>query len=319
MTVVVDGEESECIGNPDQCRFSYHYGWYHTPRVEGLLPAAVEEGTIITVRGRFHKKPFEFEVLRAPNAEIPLASVKVANRPGEQQKPENEPFGQSGTRCALFDQTIEEPFGVSEVNGEEVNWFKCQVNGPRDAGRYNLSVALLGDGTQDRQMTMGEAQVRSDLYTVDHLGVSFMLHHVAKVSSVSPSTSGVMGGNRITITGSGFSIDKSVVKVIVAGSPCLVDLATRSRIECVLPPRDSTIAYKRTNFSQGSLQPGTRGVRRSIWYNHGTVSIDDVRMATVHYSSQWMRCASEGSTCNCPFGTVRYGASGCNFALNRFV
>eukprot|EP00001_Collodictyon_triciliatum_P176792 31513_6 len=31
-----------------------------------------------------------------------------------------------------------------------------------------------------------------------------------------------------------------------------------------------------------------------------------------------MRCASEGGTCNCPFGTVRYGASGCNFALNRF-
>jgi hypothetical protein len=319
VTVVVDGDESECIGRPDQCGFSYHYGWYHTPRVDGLLPAAVEEGTIITVRGRFHANPFAFEVLRAPNAEIPLASVKVANRAGEQQKPENEPFGQSGTRCALFDQTIEEPFGVSEVNGQEVKWFKCQVNGPRDAGRYNLSVALLGDGTKDWQMRMGEAQVRNNLYTVDHQGLSFMLHHVAKVSRVAPSTSGVMGGNRITITGSGFSIDKSAVKVIVAGSPCLVDLATRSRIECVLAPRDSTIAFKRTNFSQGSLHPGTRGVRRSIWYNRGTVSIDDVRSASVHYSSQWMRCASEGSTCNCPFGTVRYGASGCNFALNRYV
>ena len=63
--------------------------------------------------GRFHKAPFEFEELRAPANEVSLASVKVANRPGEGQSPENEPFGKSGTRCALFDAEIEEPYGVT--------------------------------------------------------------------------------------------------------------------------------------------------------------------------------------------------------------
>ena len=98
---------------------------------------AVEEGTILTVDGRFHSTPFGFDELRAPSMEIPLASVKIANRAAEAQRPENEPFGQSGTRCALFDQDIEEPYGVGETynNGQEVRLFRCQVNGPREAGR----------------------------------------------------------------------------------------------------------------------------------------------------------------------------------------
>ena len=90
------------------------------------------------------------------NKRLSPHSVKIANRAVEGQRPENEPFGQSGTRCALFDQDIEEPFGVSDTAGGGVEWFKCQVNGPREAGRYNLSVALLGHGmTHDSQMNMG--------------------------------------------------------------------------------------------------------------------------------------------------------------------
>jgi len=34
---------------------------------------AVEEGTIVAVNGRFHSRPFEFEEMRAPHMEIPLA------------------------------------------------------------------------------------------------------------------------------------------------------------------------------------------------------------------------------------------------------
>ena len=99
-----------------------------------------------SVDGRFHPTPFDFEELRAPSREIPLASVKVANRASEKQRPENEPFGKSGTRCGLFDPAIEEPFGVTlstsrDHNIYPVTQFKCQVNGPREAGRYNLSGA----------------------------------------------------------------------------------------------------------------------------------------------------------------------------------
>ena len=310
LTVVVDGEESECVGT---CKFQYNCGWYWTPRILGITPAVVEEGTLLTVSGRFHATPFEYERLRAPSMEIPLASVKIANRALEGQRPENEPFGQSGTRCALFNQNIEEPFGVGDVSWDcqsgqpgcvpNVNRFICEVNGPREAGRYNLSVALLGTG-MGSLMNMGESHVQSNLYLDDHKGISFMLCHVAKVLQVSPSRSGMMGGARLTITGGGFSNDKSVVKVFVAGDPCLVDVATMGRLECVLAPRASATSSQNGNlFKQGALQPGARGLRRRIWYNRGTVSIDTLR-------SGFVVCGYETQTCKCTNGTVRYGAQG---------
>jgi hypothetical protein len=102
ITVTVDGKESEPYTG-----FSYHFGWFHTPRIYDVAPRTVTEGTIISVDGRFHPTPFDFDELRAPSREIPLASVKVANRATEKQRPENEPFGKSGTRCGLFDPDIE--------------------------------------------------------------------------------------------------------------------------------------------------------------------------------------------------------------------
>jgi hypothetical protein len=115
-----------------------------------------------SVDGRFHPTPFDFDELRAPSREIPLASVKVANRAIEKQRPENEPFGKSGTRCGLFDPQIEEPFGVTysgrlDHNIYPVTQFKCQVNGPREAGRYNLSVALLGTAMMPDRCERGRA------------------------------------------------------------------------------------------------------------------------------------------------------------------
>jgi hypothetical protein len=40
-------------------------------------PKVVEEGTIITVDGRFHRAPFGFEEMRAPHMEIPLARYRL--------------------------------------------------------------------------------------------------------------------------------------------------------------------------------------------------------------------------------------------------
>jgi hypothetical protein len=279
VSVEVDGQTSECRG---ACTFYYHSGWWHTPRIYSLAPEVVEEGTLITVDGRFHSKPFEFEVLRAPAVEIPLASVKIANRAPESQRPENEPFGQSGTRCALFNQELEEPFGVGQVyeGGQEVRQFKCQVHGPRAAGRYNLSVALLGTAMEDNQMWLGEAQVQDTAYLTDHLGVSFMVHHLAKVQSVTPSSAGLLGGARVTILGNGFTLDKALVRVSVGGDPCHVQLATMTRIECVLAPRGVTTDRNGSSFLPGALQPGARGVRRRVWWNRGTTDIETLRSST---------------------------------------
>lgn len=277
MSVEVDGQTSECHGN--DCKFSYHHGWYHTPRIYSLTPMSVGEGSILRVEGRFHKTPFEFEELRAPSMEIPLASVKIANRAEEAQRAENEPFGKSGTRCALFDQEIEEPYGVGEVHGHEVREFKCQVNGPREAGRYNLSVALLGTKmANDWHMNMGEAHVDDKSYQADHEGVSFMLQHVATVTAVTPTSSGLQGGARLTISGNGFSNNKSLVEVRVGGDDCHVQVATMSVIECVL-------ARRGRGYRQGELQPGSRGVRRRIWVNGGRQSISALRASSDYNKS----------------------------------
>lgn len=49
-------------------------------------------------------------------------------------------------RCGLFDPDTEEPYGITYTDNEyEVTQFLCEVNGPREGQRYNLSVALLGD------------------------------------------------------------------------------------------------------------------------------------------------------------------------------
>ncbi len=277
VSVEVDGQTSECRG---ACTFYYASGWWHTPRIYSLAPEVVEEGTLITVDGRFHRKPFEFEVLRAPAVEIPLASVKIANRAPESQRPENEPFGQSGTRCVLFNPELEEPFGVVYASGEEVRQFKCQVNGPRAAGRYNLSVALLGTAMEDNQMWLGEAQVQGTSYLTDHVGVSFMVHHLAKVQSVTPSSAGLLGGARLTILGNGFTLDKALVRVSVGGDPCYVQLATMTRIECVLAPRGVTTDRNGSSFLPGTLQPGARGVRRRVWWNRGSIDIETLRGST---------------------------------------
>jgi hypothetical protein len=74
-----------------------------------------------------------------------VPQVKVVNRGAEQRQAASEPFGQSGTRCGLFDPITEEPYPlVLSASGDTVNSFTCQIFGPREGGRYNLSVAILG-------------------------------------------------------------------------------------------------------------------------------------------------------------------------------
>jgi len=67
-----------------------------SPRIQSISPAAVSAGDLITVKGRWHGTGFVNEEIKAPSQEIPLVSVKVANRPGELADPKNEPFGSSG-------------------------------------------------------------------------------------------------------------------------------------------------------------------------------------------------------------------------------
>ena len=272
VEVFVNGIKAECAA-PEGCKFEYNRHGHHTGKLERLEPRDVRPGTLLKVSGSWRSEPFAFEELNAPRMEVPLSSVKIANRAPEQQEGQNEPFGKSGTRCALFNAELEEPFGITE--GSSQGWIKdfiCKVNGPREAGRYNVSVALLGKAMiPDRDMYGGESLVHPYLMQSDHHGVSYMLQHVPVVTSVFPSKSGTSGGNRITLTGDSFSNDHALAHVWVHGTPCLVETATIEKIVCVLEPRSVAPAADAT-------VPAGRGVRARVWKNVAALDSDEKKL-----------------------------------------
>ena len=122
VTVVVDGAQTSIckpVSAGKTCSFEYRTDWFFTPRIESISPLAVSAGAMLTVTGRFHYAPFAADQTQAPRLEVPLASVKVANRDAAQQQPSNEPFGRSGTRCSLFDAVTEAPYPLV-LSGSQV-------------------------------------------------------------------------------------------------------------------------------------------------------------------------------------------------------
>ncbi len=129
ITVVVGGAETSIckpISAGKTCSFEYRTDWFFTPRIDSLSPLAVSTGAMLTVSGRFHSAPFSADQTQAPRLEVPLASVKVANREAAQQQPSNEPFGTSGTRCSLVDAVTDEPYPLVQ-NGAQVLYAARQL------------------------------------------------------------------------------------------------------------------------------------------------------------------------------------------------
>ena len=267
VTVIADGtRKSTCASSKvTDCQFRFMHAWYHSPRLHRVSPAAVTAGELITVTGFWMNTPFNFEEIRAPSQEIPLVSVKVANRPGALQNAANEPFGASGTRCLLFDPATEEPYGIEPDDNNPVRLFKCSVGPAPEANRYNLSVALLGRGRiPDSEMNMGESMVAREASTADHEGVTFMLSHLAVVERIVPSTSGISGGDKLTIHGQGFPNEPSRASLSIAGVPCTITMSSYKAMECTLGTWNES-----ASLPVGQDQPGGRGVHMRIWHGIG--------------------------------------------------
>lgn len=81
------------------------------------------------------------------------------------------------------------------------------------------------------------------------------------MKSVTPTRSGLRGGAHITILGESFSNEKHLINVMIGGIGCSVQLASLDMIVCALEPYSEAAA-----FAQGSLQPGSRGARRRLWF-----------------------------------------------------
>lgn len=135
----------------------------------------------------------------------------------------------------LFDPVSEQPYPLVQ-SGQLVSQFVCQI-GPREGGRYNMSVALLGQAMMpDSLMNMGESHVVREAYSYDHRGTAFMLQHVAIITGFWPNASGLLGGTRVTVVGDGFSADAGLVKVEVAGTKCAIASTSTTQVVCELEP-----------------------------------------------------------------------------------
>jgi hypothetical protein len=90
-----------------------------------------------------------------------------------------------------------------------------------------------------------------------------MLQHVPTIKSISPSSSGMLGGAKLTISGDSFTLDKSASEVVVSGIKCEVEVVSITKIICVL----GAAAVAGPALTPGTKQPGARGVDRLLWYH----------------------------------------------------
>lgn len=112
----------------------------------------------------------------------------------------------------------------------------------------------------DSEMYAGESFVFRSQLQIDHEGEAYMLQHVPTIHSVEPTRSGMLGGARITVKGDGFTVDPLAAEIDVSGVRCQIHHVSLSEIVCILGPAISGFPM------QGSVQAGSRGIERQIWY-----------------------------------------------------
>jgi hypothetical protein len=115
----------------------------------------------------------------------------------------------------------------------------------------------------DSEMYGGESFVFRSQLQIDHQGEAYMLQHVPTIHSVEPTSSGVLGGARLTVKGDGFTVDPLAADIVVSGARCQMQHVSLTEIVCILGPAISGFP------TQGAVQAGSRGIERQIWYDKG--------------------------------------------------
>ena len=235
--------------------------------MHSVVPKTVQTGTMITVHGFFPSQPFGFDEVKSPVNEVPLISVKIANKASVNvdNKARDEPFGQSGSRCSIFEsgEGEELPHGIyGSWRIKQVTKFLCQVQGQREGGRYNLSVALLGPA-HDEKSEYGEALALDNLYQSNHLGDLYMITQMPVIYSIHPSATGTLGGAKLTIVGDSFSVEKDAIHVIIGDEACLIQTASLNEIVCTVGA-SSNIA---------EMHDGTFGIIGKHWGRRSPASV----------------------------------------------
>ncbi|KAJ0003487.1 hypothetical protein NQD34_008585, partial [Periophthalmus magnuspinnatus] len=88
----------------------------------------------------------------------------------------------------------------------------------------------------------GNAQISS--------GVNASIEYILEVHSVSPLVGSLMGGTKLTITGSGFSQNTSNIEVSIGGVECEVMSAVETKLECILQSSQNTVTVTNQGIHQ---------------------------------------------------------------------
>uniref|UniRef100_UPI003AACF14E PKHD1 like 1, tandem duplicate 1 n=1 Tax=Centroberyx gerrardi TaxID=166262 RepID=UPI003AACF14E len=93
-----------------------------------------------------------------------------------------------------------------------------------------------------------DVQVGNNGYPRTSSGVNATIEYILEIYSVSPALGSLLGGTRLTVTGSGFSNNTSDNEVSVGDAECEVTAASENELECVVQSEEQT----HTVTNQGS-------------------------------------------------------------------
>ncbi|TKS89105.1 Fibrocystin-L Polycystic kidney and hepatic disease 1-like protein 1 [Collichthys lucidus] len=93
-----------------------------------------------------------------------------------------------------------------------------------------------------------DVQVGNNGYPQTSNGVNATIEYVLEIYSISPLFGSLLGGTRLTVSGSGFSNNASDNKVSIGGAECEVKAASENELQCVMQSEEK----KHTVTNQGS-------------------------------------------------------------------
>ncbi|KAF7655004.1 hypothetical protein LDENG_00062160 [Lucifuga dentata] len=85
-----------------------------------------------------------------------------------------------------------------------------------------------------------DVQVGNNGYPQTSSGVNATVEYILEIHRISPMLGSLMGGTRLTISGSGFSPVPSDNKVSVGGAECELESASENELQCILESEETT-------------------------------------------------------------------------------
>uniref|UniRef100_A0A0G4ICS1 PA14 domain-containing protein n=1 Tax=Chromera velia CCMP2878 TaxID=1169474 RepID=A0A0G4ICS1_9ALVE len=158
-----------------------------------------------------------------------------------------------GYRCMLLSD---------EEQSEDRRWtIRCEVQDLLEAGEYNLTVTT-DPANQETDNAYGRARYEMGAVQVNpKTGTVFTTVVAPLVESVSPTTSGSLGGGNVTITGTSFSEAPANITVTLDGVPCEVLESSRNQIVCKAGAKGvASVNPNGWTRPTGPFSPGPRGL-----------------------------------------------------------